>query len=386
MEYAKIQEKDAVLLVRALGLLVNQAGIYGAAHKVTQSAARSVYGELEQLVKTYGPIEVALQDDRLLLNGSIDGLDASVCKNLLDRMVLHKIGGLVFLAPSELSEFLACIALFGASPFSLAEEGGFEAALRRADLRSVRVVNVAYRRVGGDKPETPPETSPGPEPAEVPKAPEPRRTPSGYGTGVLDLSSDWEAGFGEAPLEEPEEPPPGASVSGSRNERAAALAALLRDTAAALESEEALSDAEQHQKVMEALSRVREALLATSRESERQIALLANEVDVDRQTIASIESAARRRGIGLKLTRGELIERYAELNQEIVQPLTVSTGVIDLLHSGKGGPLSESQRDMLKLAADSVERVNQLVAYMRRIAGLPESYTPDMEIIEDSYR
>ena len=60
--------------------------------------------------------------------------------------------------------------------------------------------------------------------------------------------------------------------------------------------------------------------------------------------------------------------------------------MIDLLYSGKGGPLTESQRDMLKMASDSVDRVNQLVIFMRRISGLPESYTPDLEIIEDSYR
>jgi hypothetical protein len=41
---------------------------------------------------------------------------------------------------------------------------------------------------------------------------------------------------------------------------------------------------------------------------------------------------------------------------------------------------------MLNLAAESVERVNQLVAYMRRIAGLPTSLTPDMDTIADTYR
>ncbi len=389
--YAKIQENDAVLLVRELGLLVNLAGIYGAAHKVIQSAAGGVYEELERTVETYGPTEIAVQDNHVLLNGSVDGLDEAVCKNLLDRMALHKIGGIEFLAPTDLSEFLTFLALFGSSPFALAEEGGFEAALRRAELRSVRVVTVAYRRVGLDTPEKPPapepplEKPPESESPEVPKIPEQRRAAIGYGTAILDLSAAWDDGFGAA-TDDAEEPSTGASVSGSRNERAAALAALLRDTAAALESEEALSDAEQHRKVMEALSRIRAALFATSQESEHQISVLASEVDADRRTIASIECAARRRGIGLKLTRGELIERYAELNQEIIQPLTVSTGVIDLLYSGKGGPLTESQRDMLKMASDSVDRVNQLVIFMRRISGLPESYTPDLEIIEDSYR
>jgi len=153
-----------------------------------------------------------------------------------------------------------------------------------------------------------------------------------------------------------------------------------------LERDGALTDAQQQQRVLEAVTRIRDALATSTRESERHIAALADQVDADRQTIASIESAARRRGLGIRLTRAELIERYAELNQEIVQPLTVSTGVIDMLGSGKAGPLTPSQHDMLRLASESVERVNQLVAYMRRIAGLPDSLTPDTAIIADSYR
>lgn len=382
MAYAKIPGKDAVLLVRALGLLVNQAGIYGPAHNVTRSAARSVYAELEQAVKTYGPIEVALQDNRVLINGSVDGLDVAAGKNLRDRMLLHKIGGIVFLAPPDLNEFMMCITLIGTPPAVLVADGGFEAALKRAGLKSVRAVTVAYQQVGNDAPETRPE----PPSPEEPETPAQRRAPAGYGTGVLDLSAALGNGFEMTP-DEPEKPVTAAATAASeRKERAAALAALLRDTAALLEHDDALTDEEQQEKVIGALNRIRDALIASTAESERQIASLADQVDEDRQTIASIESAARRRGIGLKLSRSELVERYAELNQEIMQPLTVSTGVIDMLHSGKGGPLTTSQRDLLQLAADSVERVNQLVAYMRRVAGLPESYTPNSDLIADSYR
>ena len=380
MTFEKIPQQNAVLLVRALGLLGNQASVYGPAHKVTQSAARSVYAELEQVIRANGPVEISLKDNRVLINGSTEGLDVSAGRNLLDRMILHKVEGIVFLAPPELNEFLTCITLFGTSPAALAAQGGFEVALKRAGLKSVRVVTVAYRRVDGNKPATPPAWTP----PDTPKAPDPQRIVEKTGSGVLDLSSAWAGGFGTKP-EEPEE---GAALTAAtvHKERTAALAALLRDAAALLDNGEALSEREQQRNVLAAINRVRDVLVSSTRESERQIALLADQVDEDRQTIASIESAARRRGIGLKLSRGELVERYAELNQEIVQPLTVSTGVIDMLHSGKGGPLTTSQRDLLQLAADSVERVNQLVAYMRRIAGLPESYTPDSDIIADSYR
>lgn len=367
--YTKLPERDAVLLVRALGLLVNQAGVYGPAHKVTQSAAISVFAELEASVQRYGAIEIALKDNRVLLNGALDGLDAASVKNLVDRMALHKIGGLLFLPPLNRDEFLICITLFGTPPATLAAQGGFEAALKQAGLRSVQVVAVAYQRVNEAE-------------APLTNAGEQRSEPI-TSAGLADLAAAWARDFGpqDAEPEEPETP----TVS-AQQDRAAQLASLLRETAAMLERDGALTDAQQQQRVLEAVTRIRDTLATSTRESERHIAALADQVDADRQTIASIESAARRRGLGIRLTRAELIERYAELNQEIVQPLTVSTGVIDMLGSGKAGPLTPSQHDMLRLASESVERVNQLVAYMRRIAGLPDSLTPDTAIIADSYR
>jgi hypothetical protein len=383
MAYKKLPEKETVLLVRALGLLVNQAGIYGPSHKVTQDAARSVFAELEQAVKTYGPIELVLKDDLLLLNGTLDGLDAVSGKNLAERMALHKIGGLLFLPPADLDEFLTCVALFGTPPAALTAQGGFEAALKKADLRSVQAVAVTYQRVTEQKQK--PSPPPAPEPAAPQAKPKAPRRPAAEGTNLADMTAAWERTFGTAHPAAEGRTASARPLSASQT-RAAHLAALLRDTAALLEEDSALSDEEQHRRVLVAVTRIRDELIASTAESERQIAALADQLDEDRQTIASIESAARRRGIGIKLTRAELVERYAELNQEIVQPLTVSTGVIDLLGSGRSGPLTASQRDMLRLAAESVDRVNQLVAYMRRIAGLPDSYTPDNAIIADSYR
>ena len=369
MAYAKILEKEASLLVRALGLLVNQAGIYGPSHKVTQSAAHSVFAELAEMVGRYGAVEIALKDNRVLLNGSLDGLDAASAKNLVDRMVLHKIGGLLFLPPADRDEFLACITLFGTPPATLSVKGGFEAALKQAGLRSVQVVAVAYRRVTEAD-------SPVASPVVAPLAP---------ATGVEDLAAAWARDFSMQNVM-PDEPDAVQQAASARQSRTLQLASLLRETAAMLESVGDLNSEQQHQRVLEAVTRVRGALSVATRESERHIAALADQVDADRQAIASIESAARRRGLGIRLTRAELVERYAELNQEIVQPLTVSSGVIDMLSSGKAGELSAAQHDMLRLASESVERVNQLVAYMRRIAGLPASLTPDAAIITDSYR
>jgi hypothetical protein len=367
--------------------LVSQAGVYGAQHNVTQSAARSVFVELDRALKSFGPVEFAVGEGQLLVNGKGLGAGALAGKNLYDRMVLYKVGGILLAPPLEMGEFLYFVGLFGTPPLSLAEQGGFEALLKRAAFRSVQVVNVSYQRVTGEAPAPAPDVSKArffnaeaaaPHAIGHAKPPPPKDS-------VLDLSA---ALAGAAPLSSvaDEAPEPSAAAkegeaAATRRKRAQALAAMLRDAAAVLERG-VDNDAAPFGAV---LDRIRDVLADMTNGSRRGIATLASEVEEDSKTIASIESAARRRGIGLKLTRGELIQRYAELNQEIVQPLTVSSGVIDLLHSGKTGELNESQRDLLKMASDSMDRVNQLVNYLNRVTGLPESLTPDAAVIRDSY-
>lgn len=362
------------MLIRALGLLLSQAGVYGPMHNVTQSAVRNVFTELEQLLKTYGSIEIARRDTQIQVNGSSDGITPVIGKNLADRMALHKISGLLFLNPLDLREFLRGIALFSSAPAELAALGGLEGILKRENVRSLMVVNVAYQRVNGDELRSD-EKKPEPVVATPVHLSTPPKRCTG-GLGVVDLS---------AALMDGDVPPMGEGCSGfgdtaaaERRRRSDELAGLLREAAAYLERGGGLSGAQ--------LDRIRSFLSGIVAGSERQISSFASEVDDDRQTIASIESAAKRRGIGLKLTRAELIGRYAELNQEVLQPLTVSTGVIDMLRSGCVGQLSPQQQDLLKLASESVERVNQLVSYMNRISGLPNSYTPDAAVIGESYR
>ncbi len=389
MAYEKIADADAVLLARAMGLLVSQAGIYGAQHNVTQTAARSVFVELEAALKKYGPVEFSVGENRLLLNGDELGADAAAGKNLLDRMNLYHVGGFLLSPPLDLREYLFFVGLFGTPPQALMAEGGFEAALKKAGFRSVQAVTVSYQRILGDAPA--PEQDSGKArflsaEAAAPRAIDAQQArPAPRKEAVLDLSA---ALSGSAPLSAGsagagEEPQPQESQSAStRRQRAQALAAMLRDAAAALER----GAAEDAGAVTRVLDQIRSVLTDMAAGSRRGISVLASEVEEDSKTIASIESAAKRRGIGLKLTRGELLRRYAELNQEIVQPLTVSSGVIDLLHSGQAGTVSEPQRELLKMASESMDRVNQLVTYLNRVSGLPESLTPDAGLIADTYR
>lgn len=384
MVYKKIPEQEAVLLVRALGLLFNQAGVYGPAHKVTQSAACAVFAEMRQAVANHGPIEFSLRESNVLVNGLADGIEIATGRNLRDKLQLYRLDGLLFLAPLLQEDFLFCVKLFGAPPASFLQPGGVEAVLRKADLKSVRAVSVSYQRRNGKAAVRNGSVSAARSTALV-TSPTISSAPCATGgTGVLDLSSalsDTVADQGQESVHADAE-----SSATRRKERSVEMATLLRTAASLLEQDAAAANGAGHQRMLKTLQKVRDVLDQVTAGSEHSIATLADQVDEDSKTIASIEFAARRRGIGLKLTRGELVERYAELNQEIVQPLTVSTGVIDMLHAGKGGPLTAAQRDMLKLAAESVDRVNQLVAYMNRVAGLPSNFTPDAKVISDTYR
>ena len=284
MANMKIPEKDAVFLIRALGLLVSQAAVYGPSHNVTQSAARSVFAELEQAAKSFGSIEIALRNQQIVLNGADDGISAIVGKNLADRMAMHKISGLVFLVPPDLREFLRFITLFGTQPMAFAAEGGFAGAMKKELMQSVAVVTVAYQRVTDKKP------------PEEPKVPAPVRIPAPASMGVLDLSAAW--GADSASETEPPSEQTDAEET-ARQKRSSDMAAVLREAAALLESGQGYSAQKLHPSVTDAFRRIRGFLSDMAGESERQITTLASQVSDDRQTIASIESAARRRGIGL---------------------------------------------------------------------------------------
>ncbi len=163
--------------------------------------------------------------------------------------------------------------------------------------------------------------------------------------------------------------------------QSAHLAELLRQTAASLERNSENPKVELG-RVVGALEKVRSSLLDMSHSSQRAISSFAREVDADKLTIAGVEADAMRRGLDLKLTRENIIERYAELQQEIMQPLTVSAGVIEMLSKHHAGDITAAQAELLKMATESLDRANELVEHMRSISGLPATLNPDRKILD----
>ena len=389
MKYTPVPDHTAIALVRSFGLLVQQAGMYGLSHNVTQLALREAFLHLESAIAMYGPIEIAISENTLFVNGApIKSSDTSL-KNFINRIEMHKIGGVLFSPQVDNEEFMIFTKILSTSAMTLASRGGIKGAIEGAGLHAITLVNSEYRKVVEEEAEKE-KLSPLP----LPSAPLPLSGEKASahdrssGPAVLDLSdiAAAESPFGFS------SPETGAnSVSElddnrkRRQENISKMADMLRSTAALIENEGMLPGETGQQQILASLERILKMVEASSRATKIRISKLAGQVEADRQTIASIESAARRRGIGFNLTRKELLEHYAEINQEMLQPVTVSSGALDLLLSGKGGPMSDSQKELIKLAFEGMGRVNQLIEYMNRISGLPETLTPDSGLIRDSY-
>jgi len=86
-----------------------------------------------------------------------------------------------------------------------------------------------------------------------------------------------------------------------------------------------------------------------------------------------------------ELSKKKMVEVLAEVVQELCQPLTVITCSIDMARSGSLGEVTETQVNMLDLAASSAERLQQLITKLMQISDVPDTLTPDAEIVSSLY-
>jgi DNA repair exonuclease SbcCD ATPase subunit len=174
----------------------------------------------------------------------------------------------------------------------------------------------------------------------------------------------------------------GGGDSGARHDDAtiARLLSSVEDLAAQQSGRGA--DAQAMTLALETIGREVESLI---QHTHGKASSLAQRVDADRSTVAEIEQHARDSGIGLQLSRKELLGSLAEINQELVQPLTTSSAMLQMLAAGKMGDLNDSQRDVLKVATEGMERLEKLIAYLQRISGFPVELCPDHALLSDVY-
>jgi len=133
------------------------------------------------------------------------------------------------------------------------------------------------------------------------------------------------------------------------------------------------------------LESIEQEVARLASQTKGHVTTLVGKVDADRETIALVEKDARARGIGLNLSRDELLESLAEINQELAQSLTVVSSVTDILTCENVGAMNQAQHDILKIAADGVDKIHKLATYMGNLSGVPASLSPDREILDEAY-
>jgi len=362
-------------LLRSLGMLLQQAGMYGLHHNVAALALHEAFDQFESALAVYGTIELTKTERALLVNGKPVDTKDPLAHQVAGKISANNLGGLVFKPEMTLEAFTTFAKLFSSSATMLNQLGGMKNAIENAGLDTIATSDTAYKQVPTDShvapiAETPPQSA-------------------ANRTSVIDLTEAFSKAETQSMLNRT---PPAASseaelasIKQKRSNNAEQIANMLRATAALIENEGVLPGELGQKQILASIERILKMVETASQETRTQIAKLAGQVNADRQTIASIESAARRKGIGFNLTRKELLEHYSEINQEMIQPITVASGALDLLLSGKSGNTTPSQKELLKLAQEGIERANQLVEFTKRISGLPESYTPNENLIRDSY-
>ena len=374
----KIPLHEALALIRDFGLLVNQVTFYGISHKVIQQQALTFFETLKQLLTDYGYVEFSLQGDKIAINESSEGIDIMSARNIKEKMLLHKLPSISFDPLLTQQEFFTFISYLGTPPVTIQGQGGVEELLKKADIKGISLSHFIYQRVDvkNAKQETAPLSETAPLPETAPQAPaKPRKRsvkPALAGQTEAVLQEGYE------PLNPEQQAPAQARI---RRKRVRSELDSLLTEVTQLVSSEAASKNEQ---VVDTLRTIRDALRKSTEPSKERIATLMGQPDT--QALTPIAGKpAKKRSTPFKLTYKEFMSRYAELTQEIAQPLTVTNGVIELLRHGQVGALNEAQTNFLDLALESVDRVNQLIKYMHTLSGEPESYTPDMSIIKETY-
>lgn len=439
-----LPEAKAADLCKRLGLVLGNAAMYGMAHTVTANAQNAAYEMLVGLQDLYGEIEWVLLENGLLINGKPVDASRGSAQVLVDQLRRGGINNFAICPPLDRREFSAFLAILSAETTSPLVTDGVEAAVVKAGFKSILVDKAVYERVGSQSVRKEPVAgTEQPEPASrgPSRAGETRTEKS----RVFDLNSEFlsldvDAGFAGADTSVPggldiaaqaahyleqrneimrqhrsmvdmvrrcaEKPDSledlrkqlldsGLSLAewrvllaesgvdtGARHDdqTIARLLESVEELAAQRADSDTSSPAMTH--ALEMIGREVESLI---QHTQGQAASLAQRVDADRSTVAELEKRARESGVGLQLSREELLGSLAEINQELVQPLTTSSAMLQMLSSSKMGDLSDGQRDVLKMATEGMDRLEKLIAYLQRISGFPIELAPDQALLSEVY-
>ena len=134
------------------------------------------------------------------------------------------------------------------------------------------------------------------------------------------------------------------------------------------------------------VSEVRHQVDGMVEDTRRRIGSLVSEAMAgDDETGAGGVAGKSKDATGAGMTKRRMLRILAEIVQELFQPLSVVNCSIDMITSKALGEVADAQADMLKLARESAGKIQILVDELNRISGVPDSRTPDAEMIRGFY-
>jgi hypothetical protein len=269
------------------------------------------------------------------------------------------------LSQDEFISFLSCLAK---PPGRVHEMGGFEQVLKNGNVKGVSLVHFTYERVDTSNTKNGSTDGGGAEKTVPAKKVQPTRERS------YELVLDDEFGIEEEPGVVAHQGT--AKNSLARNKIQTELDALTKEVALLVTD----TDHRKSSRMLETIRSIRDNLKTSTEVSKERIAAL-----LEPSSDGKHRPEREKQVNVFSFKNAELLQRFAELTQEIAQPLTVTNSVIELLGKGQAGPLTEEQTSLITLALDSVDRVNQLIKYMHTLYGEPDSYIPDASIIQETY-
>lgn len=131
--------------------------------------------------------------------------------------------------------------------------------------------------------------------------------------------------------------------------------------------------------VSQVVAEVTEEVARSVARTESKIEALAEAVaKADEETKAGTERES-------SVSKLRLLEILAEIVQEMRQPLSVINCIFGMLQHTRRDGGNEGELSMLKLAAESADRIETLIVKIVEVAGLPDALQPDADIISGLY-
>jgi hypothetical protein len=134
-------------MIRAMGLVLNNASVYGQSHKVTQRAMTQAYAATKRVVETADQALLGLVEGKLVANGAEIGLRNSLCRSLYQSLSGLGIDSLLISRKVDEPQFGRLFFVLAQPPGALHEAGGIATVLASEGVTDIQLTRVSYQQV-----------------------------------------------------------------------------------------------------------------------------------------------------------------------------------------------------------------------------------------------